>query len=1096
MNLFDFTKKVFSTLLLSMLCVVAFAQGKTVAGVVLDEFGDPMIGVNVAVKGTTTGAVTDFDGNYVLHGVKSTDVLSFTFIGYTTKEEKIGDRAKIDVTMTEDNQALEEVVVIGYGTVSKKDLTGAVASIKAKDIAAVPVSSASEALTGKMAGVSVTTTEGSPDADVKIRVRGGGSLSQDNSPLYIVDGFEVSSISDIAPSEIESMDVLKDASSTAIYGARGANGVIIVTTKSGKEGKVQVNVNASYGLKQVTKMQKVLSPYEYAYYQYELESKSQNFGYTTSYGSFQDLDIWRSVKGTDFQDEIFCNTGSQTQYNANISGGTKDLKYNISYAHNEEESIMKKSGYNKDNINTKINGNINKWLSVDFQARLAYQNIDGLSGGNDTNESNAATSVVARAVRFRPISPLSADDEDDETSTSTQYSPLERLMDTYKQQQRQRQDYNFRLKWKPFKGWTFQSELGYYWRYNKADQVWGTKASQALKSYASAPQAYFLRDDYKGWSNSNTVTYDNKSLFGKRDQINVLIGQEWKSTRETERTSQSVYFDNSMTLKEILHYTSTGTAIPNTADYAADENLLSFFGRVNYTMMQKYLLTVTMRADGSSKFGSDNRWGFFPSAALAWRISDEAWMEKSEDWLSNLKVRLSFGTAGNNRINSGLMTTTYSLGQVTGRNVAYFGDGTPASMLVHGTYLANPDLKWETTVTRNFGIDYGFFNGRVSGSLDFYWNTTKDLLMAVDVPTSTGYSQQYRNFGQTSNKGVELQLQTVIVDKKNFNLNFTFNAAYNKNHIDDLDYDNPWQTSNFAGSMINYGSGDFRVKEGGQLGEVWGYKNNGFYTIYNPTTGEGDLVYTAAGWALAPGVVDNSSSLSSLMPGAPKYQLDENGDPKLQKLGNTIAPVTGGFGFDGRYKWFDFSVFFNYSLGGDIVNGTKLASSFYAGSQNGYNLVNDSRLAKRFSYVDPATGANLAYPHANVVASLGGYDAATGYALGLMERLSDINQGKSQYAPQSVTKAVISSDAVEDASFLRLQNITVGYTMPKNLTRKWLIEQVRFYVTGYNLVCFTGYSGTDPEVDTSSKKNPMTPGIDYAAYPKSRSYVAGLNITF
>lgn len=337
-----------------------------------------------------------------------------------TKKVNIAGKSSINVVLEEDNTTLNDVVVIGYGTVRKKDLTGSVTSVSSKQIENVPVSNISEAMTGKMAGVNITTTEGSPDADVKIRVRGGGSLSQDNSPLYIVDGFPVSSISDIAPSEIQTIDVLKDASSTAIYGARGANGVVIVTTKSGKEGKTQVNFNASFGLKKITKMVKTMSPYDYAYYQYELGS--------TEYGNYNDLDIWKSKEGTDYQDELFGRTGNQKQYNVNVSGGSKDIKYNIGFSHTDEKSITLGSGYAKNNVNAKLNANLNKWLSLDFNGRMAFTKLDGLNGGADTNESNASNSIVANTVRWQPVESLSSsDDEDDENSTSQRRNPLQRI---------------------------------------------------------------------------------------------------------------------------------------------------------------------------------------------------------------------------------------------------------------------------------------------------------------------------------------------------------------------------------------------------------------------------------------------------------------------------------------------------------------------------------------------------------------------------------------------------------------------------------------------------------------------------------------------
>ena len=446
----------------ALMFVVTSVSAQTVKGVVTDNTGEPIIGASVMEVGQAgNGGVTDIDGNFTVNLKGKSKKLKISYIGMKAKEVSVAGKETIDVKLEDDNTTLNDVVVIGYGTVRKKDLTGSVSSISDKQIANIPVSNVSEAMTGKMAGVNITTTEGSPDADVKIRVRGGGSLSQDNSPLYIVDGFPVSSISDIAPSEIQSIDVLKDASSTAIYGARGANGVIIVTTKSGTEGKTQVNFNASLGYKKVTKLIKTLDPYNFAYSLYEVGA--------TNYGNYSDLDIWKSVEGTDYQDEVFGRTGNQKQYNVSVSGGTKDIKYNIGFSHNDEKSIMLGSGYAKNNVNAKLNANLNKWLSLDFNARMAFTKLDGLNGGADTNESNAANSIVANTVKFWPVYPLTDSDEDEENSTSVERNPIERIYDSYKYQERFQQNYNVGLNWKPFKNITLRSEFGYRWDYNNTD---------------------------------------------------------------------------------------------------------------------------------------------------------------------------------------------------------------------------------------------------------------------------------------------------------------------------------------------------------------------------------------------------------------------------------------------------------------------------------------------------------------------------------------------------------------------------------------------------------------------------------------------------
>lgn len=1078
-------KKVCLFLAASSCSFYALAQERTVTGSVKDAQGEPLIGVSILVKDTRVGTVTDIDGNFRIPGVTSGQVLVLSYVGYKTQEVRLkGDlKSPLEIVLKEDAEILDEVVVVGYGTVQKRDLTGSVASVKAEDLAAVPVSSVSEALTGKLSGVSVTTTDGSPDADVNIRVRGGGSLSQDNSPLYIVDGFPVSSISDISPTEIESIDVLKDASSTAIYGARGANGVIIVTTKSGHEGKPQVDFGASFGVKKVAKMMKVLSPYDYVAYQWELDSQD--------YGNYSDIDVWKSVEGQDFQDEIFGRTGTQQQYNVNVSGGGKDVTYNVSYAHNEEKSIMLNSGFVKDNINAKIKATLSKWVTLDFNARMSYATVDGLSSGADTNDSNASNSIVANSVRFRPVNPLSYDASDsDDTNTTIQKNPLERLEATYKQKRTFNQNYNVGFNWKPFKNFTFRSEFGYGWKYENVDQAWGSDATQYTNlGERGKPEAVFTNSTTRNWRNANTLTYDNKKLFDGRDKINVLLGHEISSSQKTALESTSIAFPASMTVDEVLASTGIGTPLANQSTIGAKENMLSFFGRVNYTLMDRYLFTVTVRGDGSSKFAKGNQWGVFPSAAFAWRLSDEKFMRPAQDWLSNLKLRLSFGTAGNNRISSGLIYTTYTLADNISK--APFFNEVRQSMLELSDNLYNPDLKWETTVTRNVGLDFGFFNNRLSGTLDFYWNTTKDLLMRTEIPSNTGFNYQYRNFGKTSNKGVELTLNAVLVEKKKFGLNFNLNLAYNHNRIDELATDNPWQSSNWAGSIISKYE-DFRVEQGGALGEIWGYKTNGFYTAYDPVTNPtGELILNGNNWVLKDGVKDNSATLTGgqYYPGGLKLVCDENGNPVKQKLGNTIAPLTGGFGVDGHVGNFDFNVFLNYSVGNQIVNGTKLASSFYTGSTKGYNLNGDFALANRYTWIDPATGLNLGKLNGSILESYGGEQ-------GVIARLNEINANASIYNPAAVTLMQLNDYAVEDASFLRLNNVTIGYTLPKSWTKKCFMQKVRFYVTGYNLLVFTKYSGSDPEVDTSSKKNAMTPGIDYASYPKSRTFVGGINVTF
>lgn len=1092
-------EKVRYALLALLLCFCASVQAQTVRGNVKDETGEGVIGATVVEQGTKNGTVTDVDGNFTISLTGKSKKLILTYVGMEDLTVDVKKDSVVSVVM-KNNATLDDVVVIGYQTVRKRDLTGAVANINSKQLKDIPVTSASEALTGKMAGVNVVTTEGSPDADIKIRVRGGGSLSQDNSPLYIVDGFEVASISDIAPTEIESIDVLKDASSTAIYGARGANGVIIITTKSAKTGsnKFKIDLGASWGFKKATKHNKVMSPYDFAYYQYELESGTQKGDYVSAYGGFKDLDIWKSREGNDFQDKIFGRNGNQQMYNVNLAGSTKKLAYSLAYANNSENSIMYGSGYVKNNINGKLTYDITKNVIFDINARISHTKLEGLSGGADTNETNASNSIVANSTRFRPVTEISTGDDDADLSKVK--NPYERLVATDKVKNTLNQSYSAGLSWKPMTKLTLRTQWQYGVKNGDTDQIWlGDAVSNSKYGSNGQPQVLDESDKTWTWSNSNTVTYDDRKLHGGRDALTILVGEENKSSRLKRYSDVYVAFPSGLGFDDIKNdYTRGSTHYSSIKGIAAKENLLSFFGRINYTIADKYLATFTMRADGSSLFGENNKWGYFPSAALAWRISEEKFLKDSKA-ISNLKLRVSFGTAGNNRIPSGIQYTAWTMAE-SGSKYPWF-DGNRSEMMEIEDTKNNANLKWETTITRNVGLDFGFLKGRITGSIDAYWNTTKDLLMKTEIPGSTGYNYQYQNFGQTSNKGVELQLMATIVDAKNFTLSFSGNMAYNKNTIDKLNTKTEWASSNWGAASVYE---DFRVVEGGSLGEIWGYKMNGYYTCWTPDNHAGDLRHVNGKWLpvinketgetadpSANGVNKSYTIFGgTLYPGCPKVETNEDGSVKKQKLGNTIAPVTGGFGFNGSFlKNFDFNVFCNFSLNNKIVNGTKLALSYYRDSAKKYNLNEDFSVGNRYTWIDPETGMNLGRPHNSTIAYYKTED-------GLAKRLNEINANAEYWNPCAATAMQLTDYAVEDASFLRLQQVTLGYSLSKNVLKKCFLSAVRFYVTGYNLYCWTKYTGNDPEVDTSSKKNQMCPGVDYASYPKSRSVVFGVNVSF
>ena len=1085
-----------------LLLFCSAVQAQTVSGNVKDPTGEPVIGATVMEQGTQNGTVTDFDGNFTITLKGKTNKLVFSYVGMENKVVDVAGKSSVNVSMKDDAQMLDEVVAIGYGTVRKKDLTGAVAQVSSKQIENIPVSDVTQALTGKMSGVNVTTNDGAPDAESNIRVRGGGSLSQDNSPLYIVDGFEVSSISDIAPSEIETIDVLKDASSTAIYGAKGANGVIIVTTKAGGDSKrPKVSFNASWSWKKATKFVKMMSPYQYASLKYQYLTKSvsdtPNYGYRTNVGNYADLESYKGFAGTDYQDEIFGRTGFQQQYNVNIAGGSKKLSYNVSYAHNNEKAIMLESGNVKNNLSGKLKWKANKYITLDFNIRASFQRVEGLGSGADTNDSNASNSIVANSVKWSPLENSSTDDEDLDQANSSSVDPLTRLLQTYKKQRKDKQNYNFGFSWKPWKHWTFKTEFSYKRGQTDTNQSWLSEATKNSKyNYFGKTQGYFYEKRTNGWVSKNYVNYDNKKLFGGRDAINVVLGTDFQS--DTEKYTEFVgrdydaIYDND--LRGIINNPNSykGEKLMRSIE-SANDNMQSFYGRLNYTMKEKYLFTLVARADGSSRFASGNRWGFFPSGSIAWRVSDENFLKDSK-WISNLKLRLSFGSAGNNRIPSDLNTVLYSPAALSTDFPEHTDSrGIQMALLSRNSEVPNSDLKWETTITRNFGIDYGFWRGRISGSIDFYWNTTKDLLMKVKIPSHAGYgynSYQYQNFGKTSNKGVEISSNIVAYDSKKLTVNANFNIAYNKNKIEELNaFAGGWQSSSFNGVAYE----EFKIEEGGALGEIWGYESDGWYVA-----GEDLILDTQGKWNVVEGGNQTYTLLGgTAYPGMMKVK-DQNGDGKIDendkvRLGNTVPTWTGGFGFDTQWRntWgtIDATVFFNYSLGNKILNGTALANSYNNSSNMKYSML--ACFSDCYRYVDN-NGNNIGMPGTNM-SSTYKYNDMEGVEA-IMAAINDLNVNANAYNPVGMTSMIVTDRFVEKASFLRLQNVTVGYTFPKNIIKKLYLTNLRVYFTGYNLACITNYSGADPEVSTN--KNLMCPGVDYSAYPKSRSFVAGINIGF
>lgn len=1065
-------KKLFGFLLLFLVAGFAMAQTTQVTGVVYDPSGASVPGASVIVKGSTIGTITDLDGKFNLSIENAAaKILRISFIGYDDTEVLLSKKTSgIVVSLKESTLLMEEVVAIGYGVQRKRDVTGSVASVKAETIASMPVASALEAISGRLAGVQVTTTEGSPDAEMKIRVRGGGSITGDNTPLFIVDGFPVESINDIAPTDIESIDVLKDASSTAIYGARGANGVIIVTTKQGSEGKMSVKYNAYYGVRTIAKTLDVLNPYDYTKWQYEytvLKNGADKLdSYTKYFGNYQDMDLFQQTAGNNWQDQIYGRTGNTFNHNLSMNGGSDKFKYAFSYAHLKDKAIMVGSDFKRDNFNLKLNHKPNKKITLDYSFRYSDTRVNG-GGTNEQNEKSTADSRLKHTVIYTPI-PLGlgngADDTDEETFGDLT-NPFTAIADNDRTQRRINYNAGASLAWQVFKHFTLKSEVGLDVYQTEDNRFYG-RSTYYVQNTPSAvnqgmPAVILTNTNRERLRNTNTVSYDFKQFVGDDHSVSILAGQEMLKTEAKQLQTTVHGLPNKFTADQAFKLTSQGGAAFVDNYYSPDDNLLSFFGRANYNYKGKYIASATFRADGSSRFAQGNQWGYFPSAAVAWRISDESFMQWTGGWLNDMKVRFSYGTAGNNNIPSGLMNQVF----VSSNTEWVNGTG---NFWAPSKTMANPDLKWETTYTRNLGLDYTVLNNKLTGAMEFYLNTTKDLLIAFPV-AGTGYDVQYRNMGETQNKGVEFSLTYDAIHRKDYGLSFNFNIGFNRNKINSLGImENFGAESQWASTDIGV---DYWVATGGSVGKMYGFKSAGRYEV-SDFSGYDEVNKK---WILANGVPDAFSVVGgTLRPGMMKLQ-DTNNDGTITIDDRTIIgdanPLhTGGFTINGRVKGFDVAAVFNWSYGNDIYNANKV--EFTSTSKFQYrNMIDIMADGTRWTNID-----------------------ANGQLVNDPAQLEALNANTTMWTPYT-GRFVFSDWAVEDGSFLRLANLTVGYTLPSVLTQKAHIQSLRFYATAYNVFCWTNYSGYDPEVSTR-RKTSLTPGVDYSAYPKSRQVVFGVNLSF
>ncbi|MFT2009607.1 TonB-dependent receptor [Pontibacter sp. 13R65] len=1096
-------KYLFMLLLVFVAIGAVHAQSFSVSGKVVDEKGEGLPGVTVLLKGSSTAVPTDIDGNYSISIPSGAGTLVFTFVGYEMQEVAVNNRSTVNVTMGDDAKALEEVVVVGYQTVTRKELTSSVSSVGAKQLQDIPVSTAGDALAGRLAGVQVTSSEGQPGAEISIRVRGGTSITGDNSPLYIVDGIQVeNALNFLSPQEIQSIDVLKDAASTSIYGARGANGVVVITTKGGKEMPTQITYNGFAGVRSIVNKLDVLNPHEFALYQYEVHDLRGADARTTfrdRYGRWEDLDIYKSMPFSNWQDELFGRDAKSQTHILGIAGGSKSTSFNINLNHADEEGIMLNSGFTRTLASFKFDHKVSDRFRTGLTTRLSRQVIEGVG----SSEGSAGNNRLRNAVRYTPFLAPGVNDQiedldPEELRRNNLVNPIDLVSQEIRYDNRNDMILNGWFGYDIMKNLTWKTVAGIAYTDRENRRYNGPLTSIARNNDLNNQDpsiplenrtAFVQMSDSRAHTITNSNTLQYKTSFADQHSLNVIVGQEfWQ--RRTETTSSTVgWIPADLPVEQAfvgLRQASPPGLVPQDFRPVAgefEEKLFSLFGNANYSFRDRYRASFSLRRDGSSLFAPENRVGVFPSAALAWHIGDESFMAGTKSWLSDMKVRASFGAVGNNRIAPDQWRTL-----LEASNGYSYVEGTITPGF-DARSLANRFLTWETTVSRNLGLDMSILNNRVNISIDAYNNTTDKLLLEADIPPSSGYTRQLQNVGKTRNKGLEFQIDGVVVDSKAFTWNANFNIAFNRNTILSLG------TNSFGAPNPDYnvGSGwlgnvnsfpDFRVAVGESVGQFYGYVTHPdkFYRVEDfELNADGGFLMEGGNYVLKPGVPNSQTAVlggNYPRPGDLKLQKTTEGENMLITeadrtiIGSALPKFIGGLNQQFAFKNFDLSVFMNFSYGNQVYNANKVEfSGMY--TQNNANVLGFMR--DRWKWFDD-NGQRVTDP----------------------QTLAAMNENTEYWTPAR-GNYFLHSFAIEDGSFLRISNLTLGYSLPESIvSRTKVFTKFRIYATVNNLHTFTKYSGYDPEANTrrTGQYGPLTPSVDYAAYPRSRFVLGGVNVTF
>ncbi|WP_421940468.1 SusC/RagA family TonB-linked outer membrane protein [Pedobacter sp.] len=1032
-----------------------FAQQKTIVGMVVDEKSEALPGVSILVKGTKLSTQTDKDGKFKIQAL-TTDRLVFNYIGFGVQEVLVGTKTTINVVLHSTSTGLNDVVVVGYGTQKRSDLTGAVGSVNMTDFAKAPVKSFDEALSGRVAGVQVQSSDGQPGAVANIIIRGAGSITQDNSPLYVVDGFpsESSNANSISPSDIESIDILKDASATAIYGARGANGVVLITTKKGKSGPPQVVYNAYYGIQKVPEKVKLMDAYEFVRYVRDLNAPLADSTYLKNGTT---LDFYRTAPTLDMQDYVY-QTGQNQNHDIAIRGGSEGTQYAISGNFNNQKGIVKYGGFKRYQGRFVLDQKVNNKLKAGVNANYAYSEQFGIPV--------SATNFYASSVFLysvwgqRPTNGVS--------SAGKNYDPLVDLYDPVNEFGNN-QDYrvnplvNMQNQITRFKTNTLTANAyaeyailknltlrvsGGITKNNVETNILNNSKTQAGSKYVtSGPNGTIGFANQASWLSDNTLTY--KVKIEKDHNINALVNYNAQGNNNSNRSFSAFQLPN-----EDLGFDGFDLAAAANTNRVSNSSrwaMQSVLARVNYDYKSRYLLTASIRADGSSKFPPGSKWGYFPSISGAWRFSSEEFM-KNLKWISNAKLRLGFGQSGNNRV--GDFAYMRQL-QLSNTNYWYSANNVPALTGAFLSAIGNENLKWETSEQTNIGLDLGFLKDRINITADVYRKRTKDLLLNASLPYSLGVegSTGFKNVGSLQNQGLEFSVDTRNIVTKNFSWSTNFNISFNQNKILALtDNQNYLLAGNGTFFNTTYsGLFPYISMVGNPLGQMYGLISDGVYQY-----GDFDKMPNGA-YVLKSTVTTSLAARSAVQPGDVKYK-DINGDLLINGsdytiIGNGLPKYTGGLSNNFSYKGFDLNVLLQWSVGNDVIN------------------------ANRYIF----EGGIVANPNLNQFATY-------------QDRWTSTNPNNTYFRAGGQGAAAYASRVIEDGSYLKLRTVSFGYTIPKNTIQKWGMNNLRFNVSAQNLATITGYSGIDPEI--SSRQSNLTPGFDYAGYPHSLTVVFGVNATF